>query len=63
LTVPISKIQKLKSESKTQRPSKLSDNALLLFYAVVVFTAMCGWLYFLGQLTWKVGGWILSALT
>jgi hypothetical protein len=36
------------------------ERATLIGYATLTICAMCGWLYFLGHLTWQLGTWVLS---
>jgi hypothetical protein len=40
--------------------SNFQDRALMLFYAVAIGVAMCGWLWFLGWLLWEIVSWIVS---
>lgn len=39
--------------------SSLRDHALLTFYVVVVAVSMGGWLWFLGQMSWRLASWAM----
>jgi hypothetical protein len=43
-----------------RRRSPFQDRALAVFYAIVIGVAICGWLWFLGWIMWKIVTWIVN---
>jgi hypothetical protein len=45
-------------DNKATPRSAFQDQALLLFYFVIIAVSMGGWLWFLGYLSWNIVNWV-----